>query len=250
MAGRKEVHFFDNERIFDESNVDFRSPARFFPWFGLEGCYISDPGNFSGDKYDLYHSFFSPQPPQWLCGESSPEYMYWYDSPRRIWEYNPAMKIIMILRNPIDRAYSHWNMRRNRPSDKKERRLFRTALELEIQQTPHTLPLQFRERYIERGFYTDQINRIWYFFPQSQTLILKSENLRSEPQGTMDTVCDFLGVARINGLAEKNVFSFPYDAPMSREDRDFLRNIYRFEIKKLERLLGWDCREWLSDQGG
>lgn len=36
--------------------------------------------------------------------------MYWQDAPRRIWQYNPNMKLIFILRNPIDRAYSHWNM--------------------------------------------------------------------------------------------------------------------------------------------
>ena len=247
MAGRKEVHFFDNERIFNEATVDYSSPERFFPWFGLAGCHIADPDDFLGDKYDLYHSFFLPHPPQRLCGEATPECMYWYDAPRRIWEYNPAMKLIIILRNPIDRAFSHWNMRRMRPANKRERRSFRDALEIEVRKPPHTLPLQFKERYIDRGFYTEQIRRIWHYFPKEQTLFLKTEALRNEPQATMDKVCDFLGVARIDRLPVKNVFSTPYASPLSKEDRAFLKNIYRFEIKKLERLLGWDCSAWLID---
>lgn len=248
MAGRKEVHFFDNERIFSVETGDYSSPERFFPWFGLEGCHLSDPDNFTGDKYDLYHAFFSLMPPQRLCGEATPECMYWYDAPRRIWEYNPAMKLIIILRNPIERAYSHWNMRRLRPENKKERRSFRTALEREVQKCPHSLPLQFKERYIDRGFYTDQIRRIWHYFPEEQTLILKNEALRYTPQATMDKVCDFLGVTRIENIAEKDMFSKPYATSLSKEDRDFLKNIYRFEIKKLEHLLGWDCSEWLNDE--
>jgi hypothetical protein len=247
MAGRKEVHFFDNERIFKVKNGDFSSPARFFPWFGLEGCYLSDPENFAGDKYDLYHTFFSPHPPQRLCGEATPECMYWYDAPRRMWLYNPAMKIIIILRNPIERAYSHWNMRRKRPPDKRERRSFRQALERELRKPPHSLPLQFKERYIDRGFYTDQIRRIWQYFPRSQTLFLKSETLKHNPQAAVDTVCDFLGVERVAGLPQKEVFAIPYANPLSSGDHALLRDVYQAEIKKLEDLLEWDCQEWLHD---
>lgn len=244
MAERKEVHLFDNEKIFNEETVDYSSLEKFFPQFGRTGSHISDPDNFSGDKYDLYHTFFSPHPPQHLCGEVTPSYMYWYDAPRRIWEYNPAMKFIIILRNPIERAFSHWNMRR---ANKKEQRSFRDALEHQIQKLCHTLPLQHKERYIDRGFYTEQIRRVWHYFPKEQTLFLKTEELRNEPQATMDKVCDFLGVAKIESMPEKNGFSTPYISSLSREDREFLKNIYRFEIKKLERLLGWDCSEWLID---
>lgn len=245
MAGRKEVHFFDNERIFSEK-TDFSSPKRFFPWFGLEGCYLSDPENFSGDKYDLYHSFFSPKPPQRVYGEATPECMYWYDAPRRIWEYNPEMKLIIILRNPIERAYSHWNMRRLRPKDKRENRPFRIAVERETKTIPHSLPLQFKERYIDRGFYTDQIRRIWHYFPKEQTLFLKNEELRHDLQTTMNKVCDFIGVDRLKNLQQQEVFSKPYENSLSNQDRNFLKNIYKMEIKKLEHLLNWDCSNWLN----
>jgi hypothetical protein len=246
MAARKEIHFFDNERIFNKETVDFSSPEKFFSKKQrlTQENFFSDPENFSGDKYDLYHAFFAPQPPQRLCGEATPAYMYWYDAPGRIWEYNPAMKFIIILRNPIDRAFSHWNMRR---ANKKEQRSFRAALETEVRKPHHTLPLQFTGRYIDRGFYTDQIKRIWHYFPEAQTLFLKTEQLKKEPQVMMDKVCDFLGVARIDATLNRELKSAPYVSSLSIEDREFLKNIYRVEIKKLERLLGWDCSEWLLD---
>ncbi|MBK7895985.1 MAG: sulfotransferase domain-containing protein [Anaerolineaceae bacterium] len=247
MAGRKEIHFFDNERIFNQKTGDYSSPARFFPWFGLEGFHLPEPESFAGNKYDLYHAFFSPQPPQRLCGEATPEYMYWYDAPRRMWHYNPAMKIIILLRNPIERAYSHWNMRRKRPPNKRERRSFRKALEMELQKPPHTRPLQFKERYIDRGFYTEQIRRIWHYFPKSQTLFLKTEALKIDPQTSVDTVCDFLGVERMTDLPPKTVFVTPYANPLSRADHALLKDVYQAEIKKLEQLLEWDCQDWLRD---
>ena len=86
MADKKEVHFFDNKKFFNKNKPD----------------------------YSKYHSFFNPQSSHKLLGETTPIYMYWHDSPRRIWQYSPNMKIIVILRNPIDRAYSHWNMERSK----------------------------------------------------------------------------------------------------------------------------------------
>ena len=89
MANQKEVHFFDNEAIFNGDNSD----------------------------YAVYHAAFSLKTSQQLLGESTPIYMYWHAAPKRIWQYNPDMKFLIMLRNPIDRAYSHWNMERGRKRD-------------------------------------------------------------------------------------------------------------------------------------
>lgn len=85
MATDKEVHFFDNEDEF-QNVVD----------------------------YEKYHQHFGPFVEGKVIGESTPIYMYWYDAPRRIWEYNPKMKFVLVLRNPIERAFSHWNMERKK----------------------------------------------------------------------------------------------------------------------------------------
>lgn len=90
MADKKEVHYFDNEDFY---------------------CYEQL-------GYLNYHSFFSPNESHKILGEATPIYMYWYDAPKHIWQYNSNMKLIAILRNPIERAYSHWNMERSRGADK------------------------------------------------------------------------------------------------------------------------------------
>ncbi len=216
MAKRKEVHFFDNERIFARKPVD----------------------------YSRYHSFFSPRLRQRLCGESTPNYLYWYNSPRRIWEYNPAMKLIIVLRNPIDRAFSHWNMEY---ADKREFLSFRDAIRNERQRIKEALPYQHRVyAYIDRGFYTNQIRRVWHYFPKEQTLFLKSEVLKNEPQNALDKVCEFLGIANFRSIKSMATYAIPYATSMADTDRTYLKTLYEFEIKDLEQMLGWDCSEWLK----
>lgn len=216
MAKRKEVHFFDNERIFTHKPVD----------------------------YARYHAFFSPRLQHRLYGESTPNYMYWYSAPRRIWEYNPAMKLIIVLRNPIDRAFSHWNME---VANKREFLSFGDAIRNERQRIKEALPYQHRVyAYLDRGFYPDQIRRIWHFFPKEQTLFLKSENLKKEPKNSLAQVCDFLGVANLSSIQPLTANATPYATLMTDTDREYLRKLYKFEIKDLEHMLGWDCSEWLK----
>src|SRR5207342_3103643 len=90
MAAEKELHFFDNEQLFagQPSNPD------------------------AAGLYSRYHDAFRHCPPERLRGESTPSYMYWPDAPKRICQYNPGMKFVFLLRNPILRAFSHWNMQR------------------------------------------------------------------------------------------------------------------------------------------
>lgn len=156
MADKKEVHFFDTEKYFQKEKVD----------------------------YSVYHSFFSPKSSHTLLGETTPIYMYWYDSPRRIWQYNPSMKIIVILRNPIRRAYSHWNMERDRKADTVS---FWEAIQHESNRCREALPYQHRVySYVDRGFYSEQLRRVWTYFPKNQTLILKSEDLKANPRETLE----------------------------------------------------------------
>jgi hypothetical protein len=113
MAEQKEVHFFDNEDLFRH-----KKPA-----------------------YDIYHSAFSPKVSHKLLGEATPIYMYWYSAPLRIWKYNHSMKLIILLRNPIDRAYSHWNMERVRNTDCVS---FWEAIQSEQKRCRESLPYQHR----------------------------------------------------------------------------------------------------------
>jgi hypothetical protein len=216
MANVKEVHLFDDERTFFQR--------------ALSG-------------YEAYHRQFAPTPATVLYGEITPAYMYWDAAPRRIWEYNPRMKLIAVLRNPITRAFSQWNMERDRGIDPLP---FWDALQAERERCRTTLPYQNRQfSYVDRGYYAGQLRRLWSYFPVENVLVLRHDDLRDRPSETMDRVFDFLGVARLPPLPPKVAHLRPYTTSMAQREWQFLRDAFEFEIRALERLLQWDCGDWL-----
>jgi hypothetical protein len=217
MTPVKEVHFFDNDQFFAHPTIN----------------------------YAIYHAFFQPGPQARVLGESTPIYMYWYDAPKRMWQYNPALKIIVVLRNPVDRAYSHWSMEYSR---KTETLPFGEAIRNERARCREALPNQHRVySYVDRGYYVDQLRRLWTYFPQEQTLIIKNEELRDRPMETMGDVFRFLGVNAPAEIDARTVSINPPIGTISAADRDYLREIYHHDIRNLEHLLGWDCSDWLAD---
>ncbi len=76
---------------------------------------------------------------------------------------------------------------------------------------------------------------------------MKSEDLRRIPGVAIGHVCDFLEIEGLPDVKQKNVHSRSYEAPMSEQERDYLRSIFEPEIKELESELSWDCSEWLSE---
>ncbi len=216
MANQKEVHFFDDDRYFAGNNPD----------------------------YSRYHSYFSPKKMHKVLGETTPIYMYWNDAPQRIFRYNPEMKIIVILRNPIERAYSHWNMERSRNA---ERLTFIDAISTEQQRCREAHPYQHRVfSYIDRGRYLEQLRRLWEYFPKDRVLTIKTESLKQDPSATLDSVTHFLGVSKFPSIKDKNEHSLAYASSMSKEDRGYLKLIFDNEIKELEKALQWDCSDWLK----
>lgn len=103
-----------------------------------------------------------------------------------------------------------------------------------------------RSSILERGFYVQQLKRIWNYFPKEQTLILKNESLRENPLNTLNSIYEFLGVKLLNEVKPINVNSRKYVIKMSDEEKDYLIGVYKEEIKNLEKLLGWDCYDWLQ----
>ena len=216
MPARKEVHFFDRDKYFKEGPPD----------------------------YVRYHAYWAPRPEHRLFGDATPSYMYWASSPERIWRYNPAMKFIVVLRNPVTRAFAHWNMLRLSGDEPLP---FYEAIRAEAERRRRVAPRQLKiQSYVDRGYYTEQLRRIQHFFPPSQMLILRTEDLRTELRRTFDRITAFLEVDRFRDLRPRDVNSRPYEGAMSAQARDYLFHIFEFEIRQLERLLGWDCSDWLD----
>ena len=132
----KELHLFDNE------DLNWQHPEQII---------------------STYHAFFQDAPAGKLWGEATPIYSYWWPAMARIWAYNPAMRVILCLRNPVERAYSHWAMETGRAWDSLP---FPQAIASESERCRAALPLQHRVfSYVSRGFYSEQLRRLWSFFP-------------------------------------------------------------------------------------
>ncbi len=214
IPSEKEVHFFDNETI-----------------------------NWERPNYKKYHLHFQQSGTDTLWGEATPIYMYWDASPRRIWAYNPKMKIILILRNPISRCYSHWSMEFNRDSESED---FEEAITLEGIRARDNLPLQHRVfSYIDRGFYCQQIRRLWHYFGKESTLILRQEELKLEPNKVLNQVSSFLCIEAFDQVDHLNIHIGNYKKEMKKTTKAYLNKIFYNEIKQLESMLDWDCSEWL-----
>ncbi|HJU24793.1 MAG TPA: sulfotransferase [Casimicrobiaceae bacterium] len=212
---RKELHFFDDDKRFRDSEV----------------------------HYAAYHANFAPRHAGQLRGEVTPSYLFWPPAAERLARYNPAIKIIVVLRNPIERAHSHWNKEWQRG---REALSFLGALQAErsrAQASPSGHDR--RSSYLERGRYVVQLQRLWQHFPVAQTLVLRAEALLQAPLPTLEQIAQFLGVPSFppGEPIAANVRS--YARPMLRDEWEWLATRLGPEIRDLEALLGWDCAAWL-----
>ena len=192
--------------------------------------------------YNKYHADFRPKPEHRVIGEASPIYMYWETAPYRIWKYNPKMKWILALRNPVERAFSAWNMETKRG---KEKLAFAEAIEKEPERCREALPLQHRVySYVDRGFYAHQVRRLFNIFGKEKCLILLNEELRSDHKETLRRVFEFLGVDSSFVPREASVFEQEYPNKIDNQLRSSLIETFYFDIKELEKFLRRDLSKW------
>lgn len=217
IPAEKEMHFFDDDAFF-------------------KSCGSVD--------YTEYHKDFDAPPGARVVGEATPIYMYWRPATERIKQYSPSIKMIFILRNPIDRAYSHYRWLQK--VMRNESLPFSVAIRLERIRRLRRFPRQTRKySYIDRGYYARQIKRLLQYFSLSQMLFIKTEDLRDNHESTLYRVFDFLGVSRISYIKPAIVNDNQYP-PMSESDRMYLSKKFEKDIKDLEKLLAWDCSGWLT----
>ena len=223
LPERQELHFFDDDEIFSRP-VD----------------------------YDLLHRQFRPvagstllrfaTARQAIAGEVTPSYLYWKPAMERIWNYNRQIKLVILLRNPIDRAFAHWNMQRFKD---REPLGFLDALKEEPRRIAQPLTIESRRfAYVDRGFYSRQLDRVFKFFPREQVHIVKFEDFRDRKQETLDGIFEFLGVKSLRRIRDKDRNIVPYERTITAEEREYLSEVFSAEITKLEQMLGWDCSDW------
>jgi hypothetical protein len=220
LPDRQELHFFDDEEVFSRAPVDYQILH----------------GNFRSSRKSLLPVRLG------LAGEVTPSYLYWNPAMERIRNYNPQIKLVILLRDPIDRAFAHWNMQRFKDREPLD---FLDALKEEPRRIAQPLSIESRRfAYVDRGFYSTQLDRVFNFFPRPQVRIVKFEDFRDQKQETLDAIFDFLGVKRLRVARDKDRNVVPYERAMTPEERKYLAEVFAAEIGKLEKMLGWDLADW------
>lgn len=191
------------------------------------------------------------RPQELALGDCTPIYMYLDYVPGLIHDYNPQMKVVTILRNPVDRAYSHYSMMRQ---FREEKLPFRLALALENRRLArarargdqHALSCH---SYKDRGRYTFQIERLRNLFGHENVLVLLNEDLRNEHEAALRRVFDFLGVEHAEvPLPEKKTVHHRKYRPMSKGARAHLKACFHDEILRLQQIIDRDLSCWLHDR--
>lgn len=158
---------------------------------------------------NYYENYFKINEEGKIAGEASPGYICKKSSPERIKKHIPNAKLILIVRNPIDRAYSqYWHSRRNL----NEGYTFEQAIEKYLNADYWSNS----KGYFNRGCYIKYIKHYLNYFDKSQILIVLFDEMKKSPQSFYQKVFDFLNVSpiQIDELELKHNSSTVYNNPI------------------------------------
>jgi hypothetical protein len=183
-----------------------------------------------------------------LTGEATPYYIFHPEAPQRIASAVPKAKIIILLRNPIERAYSHYQhmVRVGREPLSFEEAIAaepeRLADEAEKISADPRYPTykHLQYSYVGRGEYLAQVKRWRELFAKEQVLVLKSENLYHKTAEIMEKAQDFLGLAHWHPEKAYGVFKEGSYEPMKAETRENLATHFKPQNEALYEYLGKD----------
>lgn len=240
-AEKKEIHFFDTSA--------YRHGMR---W------YLS---HFPSASQAAQHRAGAGGEP--LTGEASPYYLFYPHAPRRVAEAFPDIRLLVVLRDPVERAWSHYqhSVRYGR-----EKLSFSEAVEREDERVKADLERMERDEdfysskciqftYRHRGMYLEQLRRWWSVFGESAILVLKSEDLFGGHEPTFRQLGEFLGLDGLSAedFPRRNVApQAPSSLRLRRESgnehvvaavKPSLRRFFEGPDEELFQVLGW-TRGW------
>jgi hypothetical protein len=187
------------------------------------------------------HKHYPPIAPSTIAGDCTPSYVYHEPAMQRIWNYNPKIKLLILLRNPVERAFAHWNMQRYKGIEPLD---FFDAIREEETRIAGAPPAQARRfAYLERGFYGRQLSASSNFSARANEG-REIRRLQTKQRQTLASIFSFLGRKPVRSLRNKDRNVVPYERAMNWEERVFLYNVFAEDIAKVEQLLGWDCSDW------
>jgi Sulfotransferase domain len=182
-----------------------------------------------------------------LVGEASPSYIFHPLGPERVKALVPEARLVALVRNPVDRALSHYHhevalarepLRFEDALDAEEERL-RGEEERLAGEPGYFSHAWWSHAYKARGRYAEQLERWLELFPRKQLLILPSEELGTDPERTHAQVLEFLGAAAHRLDSYPRVYERQYEA-MDAETRERLAAEFEAPNRRLYELLGRD----------
>ncbi len=216
-----------------------------------------------------------------LRGEASVSYLFYNDVPKSIFKYNSSAKIIIMLRNPIDRAFSHYLMDYNLG-------LIKDSFdEIVYNLSKDDKANLFFQQYIEVGQYTKQIKRYKKVFAKDNIYFVDYDDFKNETSTVVHNIAKFLGVSknpnydfskkhniyrRPRNVIISNIYSFPIvrqflsrflsdkfrylfknllfqkdkKPKISYKTRDYLKQYFEHDIRLLSKLLNKDFTKWID----
>jgi hypothetical protein len=193
-----------------------------------------------------YEALFDPAPPGTLRGEGTVFYLYDRDAQKRIADLLPAVRLVAVLRDPVERAHSNWS------------HLRQAGLEPEADFLAACRAEDARREagwahfwhYVAQGRYGEQLDHLTRLVDPARILLLRYRDLRDEPVATADRVCAFLGVetGRIEGIPRHHVrpdVSGRSGGGPSAAERAALLPAFADDVARVEAHTGWDLASWV-----
>lgn len=278
----KETHYFSTDiKVEDFSSLykthTFLDLASYFskkPYQELALSFIR--------KEEHYKALFEDRTEEKIIGECSPSYLYSESALKNIQTYNPDAKIIVSLRNPITRSFSHYLMALRLGHTKDS---FITAFEKD-RNAPNK-GWGKTELFYDLSMYALQLKRLYALFPSEQIKIILFEELINKTTETMQECFDFLGVKpfqvveteahntatvpknkafnhfivktglkktaanllgkRMKRKAGSLIYSKNNLMKISKEDKAFLKKLYAEDIRKTAEIIQMDLSGWLKE---
>lgn len=201
---KQEIHFFDKLNLKRKIKIFF-------------------------NDYSSYHKHFNFNSNKTIYGEKTPIYIFYKDCIRQIYKYNKNIKIVLIFRDPLQRAFSHYNMNVKKFEEKLT---FEDAIFSEncrINKNDYGLRTY---SYIERGKYFTQISNVTNYFKMDNIFIASYDLLIENFEETIKNIINFLGI-------KKHVMFFKKDRitwkkPTNHKKMILSKNAKNFVKEKLE----------------
>lgn len=219
----------------------------------LQGPVIKETHVFDDETWDwsqdpaaCLDSFYPPACPGCLRFEATPITSFWPAALERVKRYNAAARIVIILRDPIERAWSHWCMEKSRGA---EILTFPDAIRQgrnRLQQDTGGNAMRVFS-YVERSLYLNQVQRAQALFPASQLLFLEFGKLILHPHDTVNRIAAFAGVEPFRHLRMSWLNSNPIrNTGPEPQDTAYLQELLADDARQAAELAGIDASDWLT----